>query len=160
MKAKKAQAWGFDLIIATVIFLAGLIFFFVYVLNFPTEREEVFNSLVYEGEIIGDSLLSEGFPENWQINDVIAIGILSAGVVNDTKWKQFYDLTNSDYQKSQRLLNVENHYYVFFEEPIDVGEEIITGIGNAPASENNLVKTTRVVIQDNKIKNLNIYVWN
>lgn len=160
MKLKKGQAWGFDLIIAVTIFLAGMIFFFFYVLNFPSERDEVFNTMNYEGKIIGDSLLSEGYPENWGEDNVATIGILSNGKINETKLLRFYDLSNGDYAKTKRLFNVLDDYYVYFEEPVVVDGVVINGTGMKEASPKNLVKVTRVVVHDNKIKNLNIHIWN
>ena len=159
MKSKDAQAWGFDLIVAMMIFLAGMILFFLYILNFPAERDDVFNTLNYEGKIIGDSLLSEGYPLDWNENNVITAGILSNEKVNETKLKRFYDLANSDYNKTRRLFNMLNNYYLTFEEPVIAEGTTINSIG-FQGNPKNLVKSTRVIIINNKIKNLNIYVWN
>jgi hypothetical protein len=160
MKSKKAQAWGFDLTMAVIIFLSGMVVFFLYVLNFPSEQEEIFNVLSYEGKLVGDSLLSEGFPDNWDENSVFVIGVLSGGQVNETKFKNFYDLVSTDYLRSKRLFNIRNDYYVFFEEPIAIDGVNIEGVGVIPGSQKNLVRITRVVVHDNKIKDLHIYVWN
>ena len=159
---KQAQAWGFDLMAAIVIFLSGMILFFFFSLNFSSERAEVFGALSYEGKIIGDSLLSEGFPNDWNSTTVVAIGILSNGQVNDTKLKMFYDMADNPegYAKTKRLFNMLNDYYVYFEEPIVIDGEIITGIGVQESGQKNLARTTRVMVQGGKVKNLNIHVWN
>jgi flagellar basal body-associated protein FliL len=160
MNGSKAQAWGFDLIVAVMIFLAGMILFFFYTLNFSIEKNDVFGTLNYEGKLVGDSLLSEGFPSNWDQSNVVTIGILSEGKVNETKLKEFYDMSQSDYAKTKVLFNVVNDYYVFFDEPITVDAVPIIGIGIQQSNENNLVKLSRVVVHDNQIKNIHIYVWN
>lgn len=160
MKIKRGQAWGFDLIIAMTIFLAGMVVFFFYTLNFPSEREEVFNKMSYEGKVIGDSLLSEGYPVNWDENNVVTIGILTDNKVNDTKLKMFYDFAESDYLKTRRLFNINDEYYVYFEEPVFIDGVWINGVGMEEINPKNLVKATRVLVHDNKIKNLNIHVWN
>ncbi|MFH1425566.1 MAG: hypothetical protein ABIG28_02435 [archaeon] len=156
---KRGQAWGFDLIVAVVIFLAGMMLFFLYALNFSSERDEVFDVLSYEGKIIGDSLLSEGFPVDWDSGNVVTIGILSDGKVNDTKLLEFYNLAEGDYNRTKKMFNVLNDYYVFFEEPIVVEGTTIDGVGVQESDQKNLVRVSRVAVQGNKIKNLNIYVW-
>ena len=40
MTSKKAQAWGFDMMIASMIFISGIIIFYVYSLNYPKESQE------------------------------------------------------------------------------------------------------------------------
>ena len=158
---KGAQAWGLDLMVAITIFLAGIILFFFYALNFSSERVEVFDALSYEGKIIGDSLFSEGFPNDWNETNVVSIGILSNGQVNNTKLKRFYDLANTSvgYAKTKNLFNVLDNYYVYFEDPIVIDGVTINGIGIPESGQKNLARITRVMVQDGQIKNLNINVW-
>ena len=101
---KRAQAWGFDLIIATTIFVAGIVVFYLYSLNFADQSEEIINSLNYDGEIIGDMLLSEGFPKNWTESNVVTIGITSKNKLNQTKMENFYNLAANDYSKTKVCL--------------------------------------------------------
>src|SRR3989344_4693175 len=148
MKTRKAQAWGFDLIAAMMIFLVGIILFFFYVLNAPNENNDVFNNFDYEGKIVGDSLFSSGFPEDWDQSDVVTIGIMSNGALNETKLEEFYDFVNSDYERTKRLFNILNEYYVYFEEPIVVDSVSIEGIGWKESNPKNLVKITRVMVHN------------
>jgi hypothetical protein len=160
MKKKRAQAWGFDLIIGLSIFLTGMLLFFLYSLNFTSNNGGEFESLKREGKIIGDSLMGEGFPEHWDENTVINIGILSNGIVNDTKLLEFHNLAGSDYQRTKQLFAVKNEYYIYFENPVTIGSDTFTGIGLPPSGQNNLVKIVRVAVHDAMIKNINIEVWN
>ena len=48
MIAIKAQAWGFDLMIATALFLGGIIMFYIYSINYPAEGKKSFEDLYYE----------------------------------------------------------------------------------------------------------------
>lgn len=156
---KKAQAWGFDLIFAIVIFIGVLVFLYLHIFNLSFDKQDTFNTLIYEGKIIGDSLLSDGFPEEWNSANVVSMGVLSGGEINITKIEKFYNLSLSDYQKTKILFNIAHDYYIFFDEPINIGGDLIEGIGIEPTGEENLVKVTRVVVLDKKIDNLNIYVW-
>lgn len=74
---RNAQAWGFDIIVATGIFIVGIIAFFLYTINYPTGEQEKLDDLLYEGNIIADNLLSEGYPLNWTNITVSKIGLLS-----------------------------------------------------------------------------------
>jgi hypothetical protein len=160
MNYRKGQAWGFDLIVSLMIFLVGMILFFFYVLNVSNENDEVFSNLNYEGKVIGDFLFSDGLPENWEQDNVIIIGVMSDGKLNETKLKDFYDFANSDYDRTKRLFNILNNYYVYFEEPIVVESVEIEGIGFKESDPDNLVKITRVMVHEGKIKNMNIHIWN
>ena len=99
---KQAQAWGADLMIALVIFSIGIFVFFLYSINAPTEAEESIDNLFYEGKIIASSILSEGHPEDWTFGNVVTIGILSQGKINETKLERFYNLAQADYAKTKR----------------------------------------------------------
>ena len=157
---KRGQAWGFDLAVAGVIFVVAVVLFYLYTLNFSSGSDDVAANLNYEARILSDSLLSEGFPLDWNENNVAEIGILSVGKVNNTKVKNFYDLSQNDYQRTKNLFNVANDYYAYFDEVIEVDGTQINGIGLQESNPDNLVKISRIVIHDNKIKTLHVKVWN
>jgi uncharacterized protein (UPF0333 family) len=77
MISKKGQIWGFDLIVAMLIFVMGIASFFVFYLNYSDDVSNVHENLIFEGNAIADSILSEGNPANWNPDNVTAIGILS-----------------------------------------------------------------------------------
>mgnify|MGYP000014655228 CR=1 FL=1 len=81
---KKGQAWGFDLMMASIIFLGGITVFYLYSLNTP-EAETTLNKLTYEGNIVASTLLSDGFPIDWEEFNVVNPGILSNNKINQTK---------------------------------------------------------------------------
>ena len=73
---KKAQAWGFDLLIAFMIFIGGIIVFYLYSLNFPNETENTINTLTYEGSVVANAVLSSGFPSDWNENNVVLLDVV------------------------------------------------------------------------------------
>ena len=163
MIAIKAQAWGFDLMIATALFLGGIIMFYIYSINYPAEGKKSFEDLYYEGSVILDSLLSEGFPSDWNANNVVRIGILDEEKVNETKLDRFYSLSISDYPRTKNLFNTKYEYYFNFSEIMTIPSinDDVQGIGLEPVSTNviNLVKITRVRIYKNKPVSVNLYIW-
>ncbi len=156
---KRAQAWGIDLFMALIIFIFGLVFFYIYTINFPSAGEEKFSKMIGEGQLITDSLLSEGYPIDWNENNVARVGLLSESKINDTKLERFYLLSLTDYQKTKRLFNILFDYYVDFDEPINIAGNEVTHIGIKSQNPENLVKISRIVIYDNKLKTMNVYIW-
>lgn len=158
--AKKAQAWGFDLIIASIIFTAGIIIFYIYSLNLSDNTEETLNTLIYEGNSVANNLLSEGSPKDWTLDNVQEIGIHSKDKVNETKLYFFYLLSETDYQRTKSLFNTEYNYYIFFPDPININGTLIEGIGRVPPLDSkNLIKITRLTVYKEKPAILSVDIW-
>ena len=159
VKTKKAQAWGIDLMIASIMFISGIVVFYLYTLNTSDQSEEIINLLSYDGKIILDVLLSEGFPINWNEQNVINPGILTENKINQTKLEQFYALSLNEYERTKTIFNTRYEYYVFLSDNITINGEEKAGIGKPPENPKNLIKISRVTIYNNKPLALNIYVW-
>ena len=160
MFQKKAQAWGIDLIVATMIFFGGIVFFYLFLLNDSGSDESSNLDLKKEAEIFSGSVFSEGSPENWTAINVVRIGILTDGEVDFSKLEQFHDLSVSDYQLTKSLLRIKNEYYLNFSQPINFGEGAVAGIGSPPIDARNLFKLARLNVINGEIKNFNVYIWN
>jgi len=156
----KSQAWGMDLTVASVLFIFGIVVFYFYALNNPNEAQETIDALFYDGNIIADSILSEGHPSNWNSGNVVTIGILSQGKINETKLKGFYDLASSDYQKTKHLFNTKYEYYFNLSEVMIIDSTDVEGIGLKPSNPENIIKITRFSIYKNKPISAYLYMWN
>jgi hypothetical protein len=151
MMELKAQAWGFDLMVGLMIFLFGVLFFYLYVINIPLTEEDEYDTLRDEAVVIANSLMSEGSPANWDQNNVVRIGLLSNSRVNESKWSEFDSL---DYQRARGLFRVVNDFYVYF------GGDYSGGVGAAIDSTNESVaRVTRVVVRNNESETLNVLSW-
>lgn len=156
---KKAQAWGFDIIVATGIFIFGIIAFFLYTINYPTGEQEKLDDLLYEGNIIADNLLSEGYPENWTTSTVSKIGLLSNRVVDLKKLEYFYNLSTTDYGRTRAILGTKYNYFINFSTQIQISGTNIEGIGLFPNNPKNSIKVSRVSIYQNKPASIEVQVW-
>ena len=154
---KDGQAWGTDLIVGFTIFAVALTIFYIYALNYPTTDDEVSQELEFEAALIGDSLMSEGSPSDWDSSNVVRIGILSDGVIDGVKLGEFSNMVenNGEYEKTKQLFNVGQDYYVDFSDAAigDVGDETILG-----SNPENLVKVLRVSAYNGNPITLSIYV--
>jgi len=158
----KAQAWGIDLMMALVIFSMGIVVFYIYSLNTPGEAQEAIEKLFYDGKIIANTILSEGYPENWIVGDVKKPGILNKKKINDTKLERFYDLieTPGGYSQTKRLFDTRYDYYFFLDTNMIIDGEVVEGIGkNDYENARNLIKITRFVVYQNKPMTAYLYVW-
>ncbi len=147
MRCKLAQAWGFDLLIATMIFFATVFVFFIYSINYPLEGKEDLSSLEYEASIIAENLMSEGYPADWDESNVVTIGISTSGKINETKLSNFQEL---DYDHTRNLFNINNDYYVNLSGNL---------IGELPSDPESLIRVDRLTIYENKPVTLSVYVW-
>lgn len=155
----KAQAWGTDLMVASVIFTSAIVFFYFYALNDPNEAQESIDSMLYDGRIIADVILSEGYPKNWSSGDVVTIGILTNNKINETKLERFYDLAIFNYPRTKSLFNTKYNYYFNFSETMFIGAAPINGIGSKPLNQKNLVKISRFTVYKDKPMSAYLYIW-
>jgi len=161
MKSKKAQAWGTDLIIAFIIFSFAIIFFYFYSFNYSNETEDILELLTYEGNFIADSILSPGYPDQWEESNVIEIGITTDGKINETKIKKFYQLTQNNYNKTKQIFGTKYDYYFFMGTPINSTTEGIgePGTNSTNIIASNLMKITRLTIYQNKPTTAYVYIF-
>lgn len=156
---KRAQAWGFDLIIGISIFLFGILTFYILSINSTSNANEKINSLEYDGNFISDNLLSEGYPDSWTSENVVRIGLLNNNKINETKLERFYDLSISNYAKTKTLLNTRYNYYISFSQSIKIRNETIDGIGLKEQNSKDLIKIPRYIIYNNTLINFYVEVW-
>lgn len=156
---KKAQAWGFDIIVAVGIFVIGLITFFLYTINYPTGEQEKVDELLYEGNVIADNLISEGYPDNWTTSIVSKIGLLTDNKISQEKLESFNQLSLSNYGRTKTMLGTKYNYFVNFSTPIQISGNNIEGIGLVPQNVKNNIKISRVSIYQNKPVTVEVQVW-
>ena len=148
------------------LFLVGIAIFFIYSINQPSQSKETFELLNYDGKMIADTLLSQGYPENWNTSNVITIGLTTSNKINQTKLENLYQMiyVQNNYARTKNLLNTGYDYYFFLTENMTVGAGPIEGIGKPGTTKNNinakdLIKITRYTIYQNKTIPLYLYIW-
>jgi len=149
---------------AVFIFTASMTIFFFYVLNDSSEGGENLEKLYYEGAHITNLILSEGYPTNWNSENVVEIGILTNEKINETKLERFYNLTQEEYSKTRIKFNTKYDYYFFLDRNMTINSKTIEGIGKPGIKKSNidaenLIKISRATIYKNKPVAAELYIW-
>jgi len=145
LENKRAQVWSLDLLVAGIIFLIGIVVLYNYAINYSSQSKSNLDELFYEGNLASELILSE---EDF--------GILSEGVVNQSKLETFYNLNNSE---KKNILGVRHNFYFNM-----TGLEILgnstdyVGIMNSSKIDS-LVQITRLTIYKNKPTKFQLFVW-
>lgn len=157
---KRGQAWGLDVIIAVMIFITGIVVFYLYVINFKTSEGGEIEKAKFEARLLTESFLSEGDPAHWDATTVTKLGVLSSEQINETKLTQFYAMTLGEYERTKRIAGLEYEYYITFSEPLTINATLVDGLGRAPPEEaETTFKTTRFTSYKNQPITLEISVW-
>lgn len=162
---KRGQAWSMDIVIAVIIFTLGIVIFLIYSTNQSMGSKEKLDLLSYEGDNIFKSILSNGYPEDWNNATVKKIGIISNDRINETKLERFYNLSLTDYNSTRSLFNTQFHYF-FYINNMTINSIQINGIGKpgtniATITDNatHLIKITRSTVYNQKLATVYLYVW-
>lgn len=160
----KAQAWGLDLMIAFIIFFMGILVFFLYSINYSSESEENFEKLMNDGNFIFDSLLSAGYPLDWNNTNLIIPGIVDNEKVNETKLNNFRLLAENDYSRTKFLFKTKYDYLFFIPLDGNIDSDNVLSVGKPGVSQkeinaSNLIKITRMVLYKEKPSVAYLYIW-
>ena len=140
---KKAQAWSFDLVMATVIFMSAIIILFVYSINYLSRANEDLDNLFYEGNVAAELILSED-----------TFGIISGNQINQTKLDAF----NSTYLQKRLALGLTNEFYFNFN-GMKINGNPALYVGNKTSNADNEIQITRVAIYENKPVKFQLRIW-
>ncbi len=142
---KKAQVWGLDLVVASIIFLAGIILLYFYVINYSSQSRSQIEELSYDANLASTLILSEE-----------SAGIVSDGKINQTKLDEFYD---TDYNSEKAQLGVTNDFY-FTLDNLEINGSPVSYVGKLNETETaSLVKLTRVTVYKDKLTKFEIFVY-
>lgn len=162
----RGQIWSLDLMAGLALFLVGIMIFFIYSLNQPTQAKETLDLLRYDGNIILDNLLSQGYPLDWDSSSAVTLGITTDSKINQTKLENLYQMiyTQSNYTKTKILFNTQYDYYFFLDQNMTISSTSIEGIGKPDTTKQNidaknLIKITRFTIYQNKTTPIYLYIW-
>ena len=164
---KRGQVFTLDFIIGFVLFLIVIILSIRILLSIPTSEIDV--SLNRESVFLTDSIVSQGYPYNWNTSNVIVPGISSNNRIDLQKLKY---MDNLSYDHTKALYHLSNDYLFFFSNKTNILDTGKCSYGypinyTSNCSVNlssiyykNLVKIDRIVLLNSSVVKMTFYLWN
>ena len=142
---KKAQAWGLDLLVASIIFVISIVVIYFYAINYVSSSSESLRGLFFEAEIASNILLSS--EEN---------GILTDWKIDKTKLEIFDSLPENE---KKAVLGLSKNFY-FYVEGMHIGGALneYVGILNSTETESQ-IQIVRLCIYENKPIKFRVIAW-
>ncbi len=109
-RSKKSQVWTIEFIISFLIFTAAVILSVKSIFNIYTN--ENLRDIQRESEFVSQYLLSDGFPDDWDNNTVIRLGLTTDKRLNNTKMMNLYNL---EYGYAKEALGIKSsNFFIYF----------------------------------------------
>lgn len=166
MKAKKAQVLTLDFITGFIIFLLMLTLALNLIIgNAPSQT---FYKLYKDNTFVSRSLVSPGYPVDWNETTVIVPGIVDNSRLNLTKLQR-YDAT--DYEATKVFFHTNANYAFTFSDANGIlnltscvhGYNLAVDSNCNPQTSTlaaeNIVRTDRYIIYNSSIIQMTIYSW-
>ena len=163
---RKSQAWSLDYIIAALIFVSTFILSIKFITEITVNQGS--DPLKRDIMFVSESLISEGYPPDWDNESVIRIGLTNNFRLNTTKLQRYEDI---DYYASKGLLVTRYDYYFFFRNSTDIINVSKCGYGYnltvdancnpdlSSVSYDDLVKIDRLLIYNHSPIIMEVWMW-
>lgn len=163
---KQAQASTIDFIAGFIIITVALILTVNLIASIqgPSNFEQVKRQAL----AASDSLMSAGYPENWNATTVVRVGLLTNNELNSTKLQQ---ASNFSYEELRASLNGVTNIYWYYTNRTNIINITACGYGDPTIStdaitceptinkESNLVRIDRFITYNNTIIRMVVVTW-
>lgn len=176
---RKGQVWIPDVLMSAVLFVVLIILYFQFSSNLSTDNRAIMETLVFDADIISETLLSRGHPPGWDENSVQQLGITDGNHrLNITKLGY---VANLSYYDRKFYLGTVYEYYMVLQHTdgtllnitnvtgkVNIGLSAEGGMGkpdvileSIPTIENpdHMVRTERYLIYNSTTIKLITYLW-
>jgi len=161
---KKAQTWIFDYIVGFLIF-AFLMFLSLSLLRSIDSKSD-YSLVNREADISATSLLSPGFPENWNSSVVVVPGLTSNNRINISKIEM---LDSFDYGRLKSLLQLTGEIWFYFKNSsglIEINGACVRGftydgcsVPEVSSYYKDVAWVERIVVLNSEIVSMVVVVW-
>ncbi len=161
---KKAQTWIFDYLAGFLMF----VFLLIIAINLlqSIDARSDYDVVSREADLISVSLMSEGFPSDWNYSSVVMPGILSEGQINMSKLDKFDSFS---YERTKALFHVSGEYWLYFKNAsgiMEVNGECVRGfhfdgceVPEVYVNHDDRAWVERIVVLDSQIVNMVVLTW-
>ncbi|MFC1753263.1 hypothetical protein ACFL96_07705 [Thermoproteota archaeon] len=153
-KQRKAQVWYTDFFIGLLIFIVAMTGYLAYTYSDSVEEKGELSELIIDAKVIASSLISEGYPSDWNESNVTRIGLTDGDYrLMEEKLDAFNDLS---YDDRADLLGTTKDYYFYIQ--YQNGTEF-NHLGMNGSSAVKLVQMTRIVVYNDTFVKMVFYLW-
>lgn len=184
---RKGQVWSYDLIVASIIFVAAMAILAYFWWSARTNMSEDKEAIIRESLKVSDVLMSPGIPANWNTlvdlsdqttwSNVQQIGLANSWTNPSLSIDKVYKLVNmsiTNYSYTQTLIRSNYNFYMEFkfrntsnsnlEQPVLMNNENITAgidptVGNTALTVKAVARDDRIAVYDNSIVIMRLYLW-
>ncbi|MBS3136419.1 hypothetical protein J4401_05670 [Candidatus Woesearchaeota archaeon] len=107
---RKSQALIISTIFLIVVIMIGIAVFYFQVVSLQKGQDD-FGALQSEGSHISTVLLGEAFPDDWNKDSVLKVGLVKDDTITDEVLLKFAEI---DYPRTKILLGIQKEYLFFF----------------------------------------------
>jgi hypothetical protein len=164
---RRGQVWTVDFIVGLLLFTLVVLITVKVAFSMSPSQDHI---IVYRDAVhLSDALLSQGYPSDWTISNVLLPGIAENNRINNTKLAEIAEL---NYSTAKTLLHVTSDYIFFLRNGTEVintgncvyGYNVTTDADCNPELSNmsydNLAKIDRFVIYNSTVVIMTVYTWN
>lgn len=159
MSKKKSQVWFIDFMVGVMIFVVVIIIYYDSINNITENPTKISAELLLDAKSISNSLLTIGYPPDWNQTNVSIIGLTDGRQrIIQNKLDMLSNMTYSDVRTKIRSTY---DYYISLEHFNNTRILIngSNGIGLVPNNTKNLVTISRIVIYNSALANMRVSVW-
>ncbi len=144
--------------VGILIFVVAILIYFQFINDFSFETQSALDDVLRDAKIISNSLLTAGYPLNWNSTTVSRIGVTNDNQrINTTKLSEFKSI---DYNASKQLFSITSDYFIYFEKggiKTTIGD--VDDIGVNSSSYDHLAAITRIVFWNGTIYEMKVQTW-
>lgn len=156
---RKAQVWYTDFMVGILILTVMIVVYFQFVSNFSFESEGSLDDLTRDAKIISNSLMTQGYPLDWNSTNVSRIGIVDGD--NRLNISRLSEFKSIDYNETKNIFSISSDYFIYFEKQDQ--KETLGGVEDIGVNETDPLKLaaiTRIVFYDGSFYKMRILAWN
>lgn len=169
VSSSKAQVFTFDYVMGLIMFIVIVVIAGKQLINIVPSN--TYNQLYDENIYFSSSLIQPGYPLNWNTANVLIPGIATSNRLDTSKLNSFNFFS---YDETKSFFHISNDYLFYFQRNnsiLTINGECIYGhpvVVNLTTCEpdfsllgyNNLVKSSRLLIYNSTIIEMELYSWN
>jgi hypothetical protein len=173
----KAQVWIMEFALALFLFIFGIAIFYTIYPQLTNNNEDLLNEIYLDAKTISESLITIGYPINWNETNVKQIGLLNEQKhISNEKVINFNELVKNNYNNARLIFGIRSDFLIIFLNQKNqiinissiskIGKENIEItnypqlINNSDNKLKNIAKIERIIFYEDELIKIIVLTWN